>query len=70
MSMPDMILIREINGIPADRGIFMTSRNTPSIRYRTTTPPSPGSIWTSLARLVIPSARRVSTSLTIGRARA
>jgi hypothetical protein len=32
MSIPPMILMREISGMPAARGIFMTWRSTPSIR--------------------------------------
>ena len=32
MSSPDMIFTREISGIPALRGIFITWRSTPSMR--------------------------------------
>ena len=32
MSSPDMILMREMSGSPALRGIFMTCRSTPSMR--------------------------------------
>ena len=32
ISIPPMILMREISGMPAARGIFMTCRSTPSIR--------------------------------------
>ena len=32
MSSPDMILMREMSGSPALRGIFMTWRSTPSMR--------------------------------------
>ncbi len=66
MSSPDMILMREMSGTPAERGIFITCRSTPSMRYRTTTPPSTGSMCTSLARLAMPSASIMSTSRTIG----
>ena len=32
MSSPDMILMREMSGRPAVRGIFITCRSTPSMR--------------------------------------
>ena len=67
MSSDDMILIREIRGTPAARGIFITWRSTPSMRYRTATPPSSGSMWMSLDRERIPSEMIKSTSLTTGR---
>ncbi len=59
--------MREMSGSPAARGIFITWRSTPSMRYRTATPPSSGSMCTSLARELIPSERIRSTSRTTGR---
>ncbi|PYP58959.1 MAG: hypothetical protein DMD40_03995 [Gemmatimonadetes bacterium] len=61
-----MILMREMSGNPAWRGIFMTWRSTPSMRYRTATPPSSGSTWISLARDRIPSEMIMSTRRTTG----
>src|SRR5213592_939845 len=67
ISSDDMILMREISGRPAWRGIFITCRSTPSIRYRTATPPSSGSMWMSLERARIPSEMIRSTRRTTGR---
>jgi hypothetical protein len=53
MSMPAMIFTREITLLCTSFGTFMIWRITPSMRMRTTSPDSRGSMWISLARSVI-----------------
>ncbi len=68
MSRPDTILIRLTAAAVAFFGTVMTSRSSPSTRYRMRRSPACGSTWTSLARARTASARTTSTSRTIGAA--
>ena len=67
MSMSDMILSRLMTPAWIDFGDRMTSWSTPSMRKRTRSSRSPGSMWMSEARSLIAWVISRLTNLTIGR---
>ena len=66
MSMPDRILMREISGPWIGLGTMVISRSSPSMRKRTWTSRSCGSMWMSEARLCRASPMIALTSRTTG----